>query len=550
MELLDHPWLPARRASGAREWIRPAQMVEGIDDDPVMAIDWPRADFRIASIEFLVGLLSTACPPETDEAWGEWWRTPPSPETLDAAFAPLAHAFVLDGGGPRFMQDLEPLDEDPTPIERLLIDSPGGAGADKNTDLLVRRGRAQVLSRAAAAMALYTLQTYAPTGGAGMRVGLRGGGPLTTLVLPRYRDGSPRPLWHLLWAHVGLGRPPAPERLPLVFPWLAPTRTSEKGSAAVGVAGADPLQAFWGMPRRIRLVFEPAPEGRRCDLTGIADAVVATGWRQRQYGVNYASWGALHPLSPHYRKKPTEPWLAVHPQPGGIGYRHYATLVAARDAGDTARAADAVTTIRNDRIGRMGERRALRLLAAGYDMDNMKARAFVESEMPLAALGGAAANRALDGQVARLIDAAGRAADATRMAVRDALFAPGATVDAGSGAPADARAAVWAATEDPFYRLLGRIEDRMAADADADCADLAEEWLAVLREAALRAFDAVAAPDPAGTDLGVARSRPALARRQLLKTLGGPKIRAALGLGERERPAAPDNAASNRRRST
>ena len=75
--------------------------------------------------------------------------------------------------------------------------------------LLVKRGGAPVLSRAAAAMALFTLQTYAPSGGAGHRTGFRGGGPLTTLALPGPPPGEPPTLWHLLWANVGPGRPPA-----------------------------------------------------------------------------------------------------------------------------------------------------------------------------------------------------------------------------------------------------------------------------------------------------------------------------------------------------
>ena len=70
------------------------------------------------------------------------------------------------------------------PVGALLIDTPGANALRKNTDLFVKRGRIEVLSRAAAAIGLFTLSAYAPAGGAGIRTSLRGGGPLTTLLLP------------------------------------------------------------------------------------------------------------------------------------------------------------------------------------------------------------------------------------------------------------------------------------------------------------------------------------------------------------------------------
>jgi CRISPR system Cascade subunit CasA len=70
--LAVHTWLPARRADGSVERIRPADITSDIDDNPIVAIDWPRADFRVACIEFLIGLIATTCPPADDEdAWIE-----------------------------------------------------------------------------------------------------------------------------------------------------------------------------------------------------------------------------------------------------------------------------------------------------------------------------------------------------------------------------------------------------------------------------------------------------------------------------------------------
>ena len=141
LNLITDPWLPVRRLHSGRCTIRPAQVAETIADDPVIAIDWPRADFRIATLELLIGLLATACPPRDHDAWLELWDTPPDPATLDAAFAPIANCFALDGAGPRFFQDFEDLVSDAEPIERLLIEAPGASTRRNNTDLLVHRDR-------------------------------------------------------------------------------------------------------------------------------------------------------------------------------------------------------------------------------------------------------------------------------------------------------------------------------------------------------------------------------------------------------------------------
>lgn len=511
LNLLTDAWLPMRRQRSGVCVIRPAQITEALADDPVIAIDWPRPDFRIATIELLIGLLATFYPPADGDAWIDHWRAPPSPATLDAAFAPVAHAFALDGDGPRFLQDFDDLAADREPVERLLIEAPGESTTKANTDLLVRRGRAVHLGRAAAAIALYTFQSWAPAGGAGNRVGLRGGGPLTTLVLPHAAPS----LWHVLWANVPCGTPPAEGELPRVLPWLAPTVTSE-GAQVVTPQNAHPLQCWWGMPRRIRLEFSPVGTPVPCDLTGVPDTVQVIGWRQRPRGANYAAWGGVHPLTPTYRQKPGAEVLPVHPQPGGIGYRHWLGLVLASDDG-LRKPARAISDWR-DRVrdaGYRGEDDRTRLLAAGYDMDNMKARAFIECEMPLPALADAKAQDRLDRLATALVRAADRVAALLRGAVRAALFSPGATVKPDSEVLSGVREQLWERTDPPFFAALHDAARRGATEPHPECA----QWLALLRRTALELFDA-AAPLEADSG-GSAAPRIGRARRHLLFALLG-----------------------------
>jgi CRISPR system Cascade subunit CasA len=166
--LLYERWLPVQRRHGQRTLISPAQITDDLAQNPVVTIDWPRPDFRAATLELLIGLLATAYPPGDEDEWLEGWRTPPAPDALAAAFAPLAVAFNLDGDGPRFGQDFDAsLPGELDAPETLLIEAPGGQTGRDNKTLFVKSGRADQLSRATAAIALYTLQTYAPAGGRG-----------------------------------------------------------------------------------------------------------------------------------------------------------------------------------------------------------------------------------------------------------------------------------------------------------------------------------------------------------------------------------------------
>ncbi len=508
LNLLTDRWIPVTRRQSGRDVIAPSAIVRDLDRDPVIAINWPRPDFRIATLEFLIGLLATAFPPpETDSGWLDLWDTPPTPDALDAAFAPLACAFNLDGDGPRFMQDFEDLASGEEPVERLLIETPGDSTVKKNTDLLVHRDRVSQLSRATAAMALFTFQSWAPAGGAGNRTGLRGGGPLTTLIVP---PGAPT-LWHMLWANTPSGPRPNAADHTLIFPWLAPTITSE-GARVVTHLSSHPLQCWWGMPRRIRLDFTADPDGGICDLTGRPDDVLVKTWRQRPRGANYVGWGLHHPLSPHYTAKTGGEWLPVHPQPGGIGYRHWLGLVI--NSGDRLKVpAQAVANWKNLRSQDVSPD-PVRLLAAGYDMDNMKARGFVESEMPLPAAPDVAAQARIDDVAARLVDAAEIATRALRQAVRNALFSAGATVKLDAELLSAVRERLWDATERNFYVALEAVAQ--GGDAARDTALAA--WPGLLRAQALPLFDEAA---PIAADNFATAPRISQARRNLNFTLSG-----------------------------
>jgi CRISPR system Cascade subunit CasA len=356
LNLISDPWIPVRTRNGSAI-IRPDQ----IADRDVLFPDWPRPDLNMACLEFLIGLLFMACPPESTEDWDE--RRIPDGDFLHERLSAYAKAFHLTGDGPRFLQDLEAFEGngDPNPVDMLFIDSSGGNTARNNADLMVHRGRYPSLSLPEAAIALYALQAFAPSGGAGNRTSMRGGGPLTTLVVPS--EGCS--LYELVWANVPDGIPARPEDLP----WMRPTQiSSAKDAATYPTKNGTPVETFFGMPRRFRLIFE---------------GQTATGVVQRPYGTNYALWE--HPLTPYYQLKAGTEKLPVHPRAGVFGYRNWQGILCEGDSPNGLRQRAKALQTYTGRV-RKSEYLKAKVLVAGWAMDNMKPRDFTWSIQPMVEL--------------------------------------------------------------------------------------------------------------------------------------------------------------------
>lgn len=478
LNLLQDAWIPVIRSGGDRNLISPADITNDTNQNPIIDIDWPRPDFRVATLELLTGIFATMFPPEESDDWIERWHTPPQTEQLQTALHPFVHAFNLDAEGPRFLQDFENLVASPEPVERLLIETPGDSTTSKNTDLLIHRDRVRSISRATAAIALYTFQSWSPAGGAGNRTGLRGGGPLVAMVLPGARPS----LWHTIWANVPTGEIPISAEWPRVFPWLTSTLTSEAGASPVTPQSSHPLQRWWGMPRRIRLDFTPSDTPQPCDLTAEPDSIQVKTWRQRPRGANYVMWGGQHPLTPYYQQKTETEKLPVHPQPGGIGYQHWLGLVVASSDGLRQPAATIITW--RERSPDTDVRGA-RIIVAGFDMDNMKARGFVESEMPLPVDANAEARLNLDLAARRMVESADLVGSRLRSAVREALFSSGANVKSDANLFNAVRERFWEATQTSFFALL----ETAARNSGELAEDHRHAWLDHMRRVALALFD-------------------------------------------------------------
>lgn len=528
MNLLKDSWIPIQRLNGHRDWIAPWQITEGHEsDNPVVALAASRADFNGSLFQFLIGILQTAFPPEDEKAWAAGFKEPPSPEALKAALEPFANYFEFDGEGPRFLQDYEKLEGDEKPISGLFIEAPGAKTLRDNLDLFIKRGRMEGICDACAAAALFTLQTNAPSGGVGHRTSLRGGGPLTTLVLCDPRSQLREALWRDLWLNVlepqmfehdwdDTSGYSDTDR----FPWLAPTRVSDsKSGRSTMPLDVHPLQMYWAMPRRIRLDFEQTDSGT-CDVCGRDSDRLITHYRTKNYGVNYeGSW--RHPLSPYSFDKQGQA-LPQHPQPGGIHYRHWLGLIQNREnESEPALVVKRFSELQS-KPRSLFRSMQFRLWAFGFDMDNMKARCWYESTLPLYHVD-SDIRPEFEAVIERFIEAAVNGAGFLRRAIKEAWFKR----------PGDARgdfsfadAAFWQGSESAFYRLAERLSKELGTEEDARLA-ISEAWLQELRRVAVAIFDDHATSgDLASEDPG----RIARARNKLRGSVGGKPLRKILEL--------------------
>lgn len=480
VNLINDAWIPAIRVDGSRCKIAPWQIAE--QDNPIVELAAPRADFQGALYQFLIGLLQTVFPPEDHDEWLEYWQTPPAPDALREALNRHDSAFELDNPEQAaFMQDFALREGERKAVSALLIDAPGAKTRKDNLDHFVKGQTDECMCPICAATALFTLQINAPSGGQGHRVGLRGGGPLTTLVIPSEAVS----LWQKLWANVLTREQMERDKgadASSIFPWLKPTRLSDKEGGPTLPDDVHPLHMYWAMPRRIRLEFQQV-DSLPCMICGESTDTAVSHLLTKNFGYNYEGpW--LHPLTP-YRHDPKhqKPPLSLKGQPGGIGYRHWLGL-SWQDVSTGDRAALVVQLFNEERTHEISGDTLARLWSFGYDMDNMKARCWYESTMPLLFIPPENRDSILE-SIALLVDTAKEAASLLRSSVKAAWFSRPKDV---KGDMSMVDHGFWQDTESDFYRLSKQIIEQTTPDSILPPA-AAEYWHSTLKSKSLIQFD-------------------------------------------------------------
>lgn len=370
LSLLDEKWIPVVHFDGHISKISPCQLV----DETISDLAYFRPDFQGAAYQFLIGLLQTTFAPDDNDEWYEYWDNGIKQSQLDSAFKPAELAMQFGAAKPAFMQDFNKLKGSKVSIAGLLVEAPGENALKKNTDHFIKRDFVKGICPHCAVIALFTLQTNAPSGGVGHRVSLRGGGPITTLIMPECNQSTP--LWKKLWLNViPLDDEEKPQQFDdSVFPWLSATKTSEApGNLSVFPEQANYCQAYWGMPRRIELDFEQTEQGQ-CDLCGAASSTLITQYQTKNYGTQYQNW--RHPLTPYRTDIKTGAPIAIKGQPGGLIYRDWLGMVSINDNMQSARV---ISTHYGRRLQSSDK---YHLWCFGYDFENMKVRCWYEHTFP------------------------------------------------------------------------------------------------------------------------------------------------------------------------
>ncbi len=381
MNLINDAWLPVIRASGEKDKIAPWQIAER--NDPVMELNAPRPDFQGALYQFLIGLLQTCYAPADPDEWLEKWEEPPEEDDLCESFATVSPAFNIDEfGGPNFMQDFENFDGEELPIEDLV----GGAISDntreKNQDLFTKRNIIRQVSPYWASIALFNVQITGVLAWGKHRIGMRGNGPLTTLVLPSY---DPSALWKKLWLNilnkedfVAVPGNRTKKEQELIFPWLTKTRKSPNKEVTTPDDG-NPLQVYWPLPRRIRLIIEESDAA--CDICGEKATKIVRSYKRIKDGAYYRD-GWKHPLTPYSRKDKESFPRAITGSKLSFDYRDWSLLTINGYVDDMECSRAQIVSVFQSERHRDTEDGG-RLWCFAYDADSAKVIRWYEVKMPI-----------------------------------------------------------------------------------------------------------------------------------------------------------------------
>jgi len=488
--LIRDRWIPVRCLDGSKKNIAPAQITENYASNCIVRLDTPRADFNGAMIQFLIGLVQTAMAPKSDRDWLRSLKDPPTIAVLEPVFEPFTSAFDLDGAGPRFMQDLELREGSETPIDRLLMESPGENTLDKNRDLFVKRDTVKTMCPMCAAMALYTLQTNAPGKGQGHRTSLRGGGPITTVI-------TGRTLWEQVWFNIlnekdFLSAPFLMSKNDAdKFPWLSATKTSDDDTT-VGPSQVHPSQVYFGMPERIRL-DSTTMKTSICDVCGLHDVPCYTQFLLHNHGVNYPgdiAWG--HPLTPYRTKEKEHKTFAVHTDSGGIIYRHWLGLMFGVTSKDfRTEPSRSVKAFKNRKMIYESELPDgdIRIWSFGYKVKNSKAECWYESEMPFILVPNAIKDQ-YEMQIAQMIQTAEYSQSQLKFYCKAGMYRNPKAI---SGDFNFIGTVFWQSTEQGFYSTVSELVKTLTLHSNT--VPLKLKWLSTLSQTSLTIFDRFAQSD-------------------------------------------------------
>jgi len=474
MNLIKDPWLPIVRRDGSKEKIAIHDILRDYKENPVMELEAPRPDFKNALYQLLIGIVQVAAMPERERAWKKLFSEPYNPEDFSERVLEYENCFEIDSDGPAFMQDFNlPEDNKRESLKNLFINLPANEHYTPSNQFFKKEAPLYI-DVYWAAIALYTLQIFAPGGGRGHKAGIRGGGPITTLVLPEKKSS----LWCKIWLNViskeyvaGLSGELSLNSASDIFPWMKLTAGDE-----VYPSQCNPFQMYFGMPRRIRFEFgEPAV----CEISGVQSKKTVTGYKTRHSGNDYKGlW--THPLTPYHSPNKDGDLLSLKPKKGGIGYKHWLSLALGTEKISRSINIELLNELyRKDITKKIG----VQAWSCGYSMDKMKSECWYESKMPLYSIDRVEAKDVAN-FVGVLIQQAQEISSSLRYAIKSCWANRPKDL---SGDMSFLDSSFWQNTESSFYSILERLINNLENIEVTN--SLVDEWGMILKKEVESLFD-------------------------------------------------------------
>jgi CRISPR system CASCADE complex protein casA len=307
----------------------------------------------------------------------------------------------------------------------------------------------------------------------------------------------PSTLWQKLWLNV-LPKEALNDsysdikKIGDVLPWMVATRTSD-GSDGVETTpeSVHPLQAYWSMPRRIRIDTSSIDGHGNCSICAAKGVRTIRHYLTRHGGTNYTgNW--LHPLTP-YSLDPEgqKPPISSKGRQAGKGYRDWLGLV----LGNADHQPDAARVVRyfTENRSRKERRKGCRLWCFGYEMSNMDALCWHDSTLPIHEVD-ISRRATFIGRVKNVLDSADAMSNELHDQVKSAWFKKS------RGPEPAVFDSFWEETEPLFYKALNGLSDLYgsvsvqggAKDEAAEAgklADVYKAWLNGTRRVTLQLFD-------------------------------------------------------------
>lgn len=262
MDLLTAHWIPVRADGGTGKFrlLSYEELLCSEDKEAELRISLPRDDLELACLQLLICLTQVIFLPVDEKEW-RWRRMEPMTQEFFAdKIAPFRDRdwFKLDHPTKPFMQTRGLKVAEATPLQKLFIGLPEG----NNHAFFNEVGEVRRISPGSAAIALFNQASNCPSFGGGFKGSLRGGAPITTLVMGET-------LRETVWRNV-VSLPLIKERLPDYEPdftrdrptWVHPiTRGELIYSTQISL-----LRGLFWQPAHVELI--PTTDHGTCDITG------------------------------------------------------------------------------------------------------------------------------------------------------------------------------------------------------------------------------------------------------------------------------------------